>query len=337
MKTILLSLIVLVSFSLSAKQPETPAYGTVTTVTSIGGQAQGLAFNNDETILYSTLNSAFQVKSVTLPSKVTILAGKTKGSADGIGVAAQFSSAYGIAIQPATGNLYISDSDSSVIKKINPTTGEVTTFAGIKGKSATLNGDIATAKFAGPHGLAFDEKGNLYIGQSGRGAIRKISVDGTVSTLVEGGTPAYFKNPWGIAYSKGYLYVSEVSGHKISKVEVSNGLVTVLAGSGTAGAEDGIGAAASFNSPRGIAVDGNGNVFVADYGNNKIRKITPTGVVTTVAGSAEVALTNGVGTDAAFKSPAGLVLDKTGYLYVGDAGNNCIRKVYVGEPIKGKK
>ena len=83
-------------------------------------------------------------------------------------------------------------------------------------------------------------------------------------------------------------------------------------------------------------VDVVGNIFVAEY-NHKIRKITPSGVVTTVAGSGEGTLINGVGTDAAFKYPAGLALDKTGYLYVGDAANNCIRKMYVGEPSKGKK
>jgi sugar lactone lactonase YvrE len=337
MKTTFLSFLVLISISIFAKKPETPASGTVTTVTPIGGQAQGLVFNTDETILYGAFSNIFQVKSVTMPSKVAVLAGKIKGSADGVGVAAKFSQAYGIAIHPITGDIYVSDGDSSVIKKINPATGEVTNYTGVVGKSATLNGHISIAKFAGPRGLAFDEKGNLYVGQSGRGAIRKISADGTVSTLVEGGTPAYFKNPWGIAYSKGYLYVSEASGHKISKVDVSNGLVSVLAGSGTAGAEDGVGVETSFNSPRGIAVDANGNVFVADYSNHKIRKISPAGIVTTIAGSGEGTLTDGVGTDAAFKSPAGLVLDKTGYLYVGDAGNNCIRKVYVGEPVKGNK
>ena len=337
MKTILTSLLVLISISIFAKKPETPAYGTVTTVTPIGGQAQGLAFNTDETILYGALSNIFQVKSITMPSKVALLAGKTKGSADGVGVAAKFSQAYGIAIHPVTGHIYVSDGDSSVIKKINPATGEVTNYTGVVGKSTTLNGDISIAKFAGPHGLAFDEKGNLYVSQSGRGAIRKISVDGTVSTIVEGGTPTYFKNPWGIAYSKGFVYVSEVSGNKISKVDVSNGHVTVLAGSGTAGAENGVGVETSFNGARGIAVDANGNVFVADYNNHKIRKISPAGIVTTVAGSGEGTLTDGVGIDAAFLSPAGLVLDKTGYLYVGDAGNKCIRKVYVAEPVKGNK
>ena len=309
--------------------PTTP-YATVTTVANVGGQAQGLAFNTAGTVLYAPLSQAYKVNQITLPSTVSLLAGSgVNGSADGAGSDAQFSQAFGVAIHPLTDDIYVADAAYNVIKKITPA-GVVSTYAGLSSTAvSTVDGAATTtARFYGPHGLAFDEVGNLYVSQSGSGAIRKISADGTtVSTIVQNGTTTYFTNPWGLAYSRGYLYVSEVSGHKISKVDVNSGVVTILAGNGTPGSADGIGTTASFNGPRGVAVDFEGNVFVADYSNHKIRKITAAGIVTTIAGSGTNVLTDGVGAAASFRSPAGLALDGIGNLYVGDAGSQTIRKV----------
>lgn len=367
MKTILTSLFVLVSVSLFATSPVvsypspkvytvgtaitslTPSntggavsvFGTVNTVGAAGGQAQSLVFNANKTILYAPLSQAFKVNKITMPYTLSLLAGSgARGSADGIGAAAQFSQAFGTAIHPITGDIYVAESDSNVIKKINPTTGAVTTYAGIKGRPAPQDGDISVAKFSTPRALSFDELGNLYVTQTGAGAIRKISADGTtVSTLVQtttvdGVTTTYFTNPWGMAYHNGFLYVTEVgsttAGHKVSKVDIATGLVTVLAGSGTLGFADGTGIAAQFSGPRGIAVDANGIVYVADYSNNKIRKITTNGAVTTLAGSGVGTVsTDGIGAAATFRSPAGLALDGMGNLYVSDAGSQLIRKVAV--------
>ena len=363
MKSILTSLFVLVSVSLFATSPvvsysspkvytvgtaitslipsntggAVSVFGTVSTVGAAGGQAQGLVFNADKTILYASLSQTFKVNKISLPYTLSLLAGSgVKGSADGTGATAQFSMAYGIAIHPTSGDLYVADADSSVIKKINPVTGEVTNYAGIKGKGSTFDGDVSIAKFNSPHGLAFDENGNLYVSQTGSGAIRKISADGTsVSTLVQtttvgGVTTTYFNNPWQIAYHSGYLYVTEVSGHKISKVDITNGSVTVLAGSGTLGIANGTGTAAQFSGPRGIVVDANGIVYVADYSNHRICKITTDVSVTTLAGSGVGTVsTDGIGVAATFRSPAGLALDGMGNLYVGDAGSSSVRKVAV--------
>ena len=368
MKTIFTSLFVLVSYSLFAASPVisysgpkvytvgtaitslTPTntggavsvYGTVSTAgSSVSGQAQTLVFNADKTILYVPLDRSYKVMKISMPFTLSLLAGSgVKGSADGIGVAAQFSMAYGIAVHPTTGDIYVADSDSSVIKKINPATGEVTNYAGIKKAGATLDGPVATARFSTPRGLAFDENGNLYVSQTGGGAIRKISADGTtVSTLVQttvvgGVTTTYFTNPWCIAYHNGFLYVTEVgsttAGHRVSKVDIATNVVTVLAGSGTLGFADGTGTAAQFSGPRGIVVDANGIVYVADYSNGKIRKITPDGVVTTIAGAGTNNVsTDGIGAAAAFRSPAGLTCDGMGNLYVADAASSLIRKVAV--------
>lgn len=311
-------------------------YGTVSTIGAVGGQGQGLVFNTERTVLYAALSQAFKVNQIAMPYTLGLLAGSgVKGSADGTGETAQFSQAYGIARHPLTGEIYVSDADSSVIKKINPESGEVTNYAGIKGIAATLDGDISIARFSAPRGLAFDENGNLYVAQTGSGAIRKISADGTTvstlvgNTIVDGITTVYFTNGWNIAYHNGYVYVTEVTGNKVSKVDIMTGAVTVLAGSGSAGSVDGTGASATFNQPRGIDVDADGVVYVADYGNNKIRKITPEGVVTTVAGTGTNVTTDGIGELAAFRVPAGVTLDGLGNLYVCDAASQLIRKVVI--------
>ena len=127
----------------------------------------------------------------------------------------------------------------------------------------------------------------------------------------------------------GALYVTEALGHKIRKITMSGGVATVttLAGSGEFGSTDGTGTAASFSSPFGVAVGADGTVYVADYGSNKIRKITPAGVVTTLAGSGEFGSTDGTGTAASFSSPDGVAVGADGTLYVGDSGSRKIRKI----------
>jgi streptogramin lyase len=135
--------------------------------------------------------------------------------------------------------------------------------------------------------------------------------------------------PVGVATdSTGNVYVADYGNDTIRKV-ASNGEVTTLAGmAGVAGNTDGIGANASFSLPYGIATDGAGNVFVAEMSSHTIRKITPAGVVTTLAGNAGVAgYTDGIGADASFSSPHGVATDKAGNVYVADYGNDTVRKI----------
>jgi serine/threonine protein kinase, bacterial len=149
-------------------------------------------------------------------------------------------------------------------------------------------------------------------------------VDGT-------GSAASFALPHGIAVdASGNLFVADTYNNKIRKV-TSAQVVTTLAGNAANGAgwADGSGSAASFNGPYGIAVDGNGNIFVADYANNKIRKLTAAGVVTTIAGNSanNPGSADGIGSAAGFNSPAGIAVDGNGTLYVADTYNNKIRKI----------
>jgi sugar lactone lactonase YvrE len=158
----------------------------------------------------------------------------------------------------------------------------------------------------------------------------------TVSTLAGSGNPgsangfgntASFNVPLAIAVdAAGNVYVADLGNNMIRKIN-SNGIVTTLAGSGATGSANGTGTAASFSAPNGVAVDAAGNVYVADYGNNLIRKITPDGVVTTLAGSGLAGAANGTGTAASFWAPAGIAVDAAGNVYVADYGNNLIRKI----------
>lgn len=206
----------------------------------------------------------------------------------------------------------------------------VSTFAG-SGSSGYTNATGAAAQFSSPRGLAADASGTVYIADSNNNAIRKISPSGVVTTIAGAGpgnngyinatgVAARFSTPEAIAVdASGTLYVADTNNHRIRKV-TSSGVVTLLAGSGTAGAADGTGAAAQFNTPKGIAVDSSGTVYVADTYSSRIRKISPAGVVTTLIDASN-------GLQAQFNSPEGVAVDTTGNLYVANTGDHRINKV----------
>lgn len=217
--------------------------------------------------------------------------------------------------------------------------GNVTTLAG-SGTQGSINGQGTAAEFYWPNGIAVDSSGNLFIADSGNGLIRKITPGGLVSTLAGSGTAGFangqgtaasFNFPTGIALDpQGNIYAADMANNQIRKITSGN-VVTTLAGSTTSGSTDGTGTAASFNSPAGVAVDASGNVYVADMGNNMIRKITSGGVVSTLAGQAGMTgSTNGQGTAALFNQPYGIAVDSSGNVYAGDYHNNLIRKITSG-------
>jgi sugar lactone lactonase YvrE len=270
---------------------------------------------------------------------VTTLAGTAyrTGSADGIGGAAEFYSPGGVAVD-AGGNVYVADTFNYTVRKISPS-GSVGTIAGIAGQIGTADGGSPHAQFKQPTGVAVDAGGNVYVADTFNSTIRKIPPGGPVTTLagqtgIQGGTDgaagaALFGSPSGVAVdSGGNLYVSDFGTSSIRKVTAA-GVVSTLAGTtGVAGSVDGTGTAAKFNEPGGIGVDASGNVYVADSANNTIRKITPGGVVTTLAGTAGVAgSADGTGSGAKFNQPYGIAIDRSGNVYVGDINNNTIRKV----------
>ncbi|HTW74975.1 MAG TPA: hypothetical protein VMD56_08680 [Steroidobacteraceae bacterium] len=239
----------------------------------------------------------------------------------------------GFAVDSA-GKVYVADYGHDEICEITPA-GVVTTLAG-SGVQGDADGTGSAASFSYPESVALDSAGNVYVADYGNNQIRKITPAGMVTTLagsgVKGdtdgtGSAASFNGPEGVAVdSAGNVYVADDGNNEIRKVTPA-GLVTTLAGLGAQGDADGTGKAASFNGPEGVAVDSAGNVYVADYGNNEIRKITPAGVVTTLAGSGAQGDADGTGRAASFDGPEGVAVDSAGNVYVGDEFNDRIREV----------
>jgi sugar lactone lactonase YvrE len=211
----------------------------------------------------------------------------------------------------------------------------VTTLAGY-GTQGSADGTGSTATFFYPAGVAVDASGNVLVADSYNTMIRKITPAGVVTTLagsvtagsIDGtGTAASFEGPTGVAVdASGNVLVADSYNNKIRKI-TPGGVVTTLAGSGLVGSDDGTGTAATFLRPVGVAVDSSGNVYGADLNNNKIRKVTSAGVVTTLAGSGGTGSTDGPGTVATFNYPTGIAVDSSGNVYVGDSASNKIRKV----------
>jgi DNA-binding beta-propeller fold protein YncE len=217
-----------------------------------------------------------------------------------------------------------------------------TTLAGVGTGAGTKDGTggMATSTlFNFPIGSVLDSNGNLFVADSGSSVIRKIAPDGTVSTFAGSplqaghadgaGSHAYFNSPQSpVMDSSGNIYVVEYGNHDIRKITPA-GVVTTFAGVATVrGHLDATGTSAYFNQPRGLAIDGSGNLYVADTSNHVIRKITPAGVVTTLAGKAGTSgSADGTGTAATFNNPIGIAVDSSGDVYVGDTGNSTIRKV----------
>ena len=274
---------------------------------------------------------------------VTTLAGAATqaGASDGVGPAARFLNAHGIAADGA-GNVWVADTDNSTVRQVVVATGAVTTLAGAARVTGGADGVGGAARFNYPAGIAADGAGNLYVADTFNATIRKIVVGtGQVSTLAGSagmggnsdgtGAAARFALPYGLAVDgAGSVFVADTGNHTIRRVVISTGQVTTLAGlAGAAGSTDGAGSVARFNNPYGVAADGVGNVYVADSINHTIRKFVINGaVVTTLAGTAgQAGFADGVGVAARFSGPSKVALDGLGSLYVADWSNAAIRKI----------
>jgi len=233
----------------------------------------------------------------------------------------------------ATGNLYIAEYGNNRIRKVTPS-GIISTVAG--GGSGGDGGPATNAWLNGPTGVAVDAAGNIYIAEYGNNRIRKVSPSGIISTVAGGGsggdggpaTGASLYVPTGVAVdATGYLYIAEYGNNRIRKVSPS-GIISTVAGGGSGG-DGGPATGASLNGPWGVVMDTAGNLHVADTNNNRIRKVSPSGIISTVAGNGTLGFSGdgGSATSAALAHPANVALDAAGNLYIADTGGAHVRKV----------
>ena len=294
--------------------------------------------------LYVSDSANSVILKITSAGTVSTFAGSELqiGGVDGTGAAARFFGPAGLAID-TDGNIYVADSFNHAIRKIT-SAGVVTTLAGLAGSPGSADGIGSAARFSNPAGVTIDGDRNVYVADTLNQTIRKITPGGVVTTLAglagfpsisDGtGSAARFVRPIGMATdSNGHIYVADSGNQKIRKI-TSAGVVTTIAGlSSIPGSTDGVGTAARFFDPRGVATDSAKNVYVADSLNYTIRRIAPTGVVTTIAGLAGVSgSADGTGTAARFNLPYSLTTDGAGNIYLADYGNNRIRKLTPQQP-----
>ncbi|MSQ83164.1 MAG: hypothetical protein EXR77_09680 [Myxococcales bacterium] len=312
----------------------TPQTGACTYVAT----ADGTACATDDGCAIALQCSAGQCQPAV---QVSTYAGKDAGKLDGPAVDSRFNFPKR-AVRDAAGVLYIADASNFCIRKVS-SAGVVSTFSGAPWLAAGyVDGPATVARFSEPSGIAIAANGELYVADAGNHCIRKVATDGTVTTFAGSnstgfvnavGKAARFYEPTDVVIDKlGNVYVADKYNNAIRKV-APNGTVTTFAGQSGVGWIDGVGTAARFYSPHGLAIDGSANLYVADTNNATIRRITPHGLVITIAGYNVVGSADGVlPFGARFHTPVGVGVDGSGIVYVTEAGgaSNRVRALIPG-------
>jgi uncharacterized repeat protein (TIGR01451 family) len=299
----------------------------------------GVAVDSLGSVYIADTNNRF-IRKVDASGNITTVAGNglcCSASGDGgQAIDAEIGIPYGLALD-SSGNLYISDTDNEVVRKVAPS-GIITTVAGNGSFGYSGDGGPATsAKLYGPYGIAVDGAGNLYIADRFNYRVRMVSTSGTITTVAgtgsccfggDGGaaTSALLYQPAGVAVdAAGDLFIADYDNNRIRMV--TGGTITTVAGTGAFGYSGDGGAAtgAKLYDPAGVAVDGSGNVYIADSGNARIRRVNAGGTIATYVGGA----TNdgALGVFGLLNQPSGVVRDNSGNTYIADSNNNRIRKV----------
>ena len=254
------------------------------------------------------------------------------GFADG--QVASFGFPGGVAVDP-DGNVIVADSDNHRIRKVTPD-GLVSTMAG-SGVADFADGQGNAASFNEPIGVAIDHDGNVIVADKFNHRIRKVTPDGTVTTIAGSGSAGCIRLPADVAIDGvGNIIVADAGHHRIRMV-TPDGSVSTIAGSGNVGFADGQGVFASFKLPVAVAIDTDGNVIVADAENHRIRKVTPDGLVSTMAGSGVACFANGLGDTASFSYPWGVAIDYDGNIIVADHSNHRICSIASGHRLAQKR
>jgi trimeric autotransporter adhesin len=282
-----------------------------------------------------------RIRRISLDGLITTAVGGGRGGDNVQATEAQLNGPYGVAVDP-NGSLYVADAFSNRVLKVS-SVGVVTTIAGNGTPGLAGDGGQAlAAQLNGPNAVPLDRAGNIYISDFKNSRIRMVSVPGVIST-VAGPNIAGFSGDSGKAVAAqlqqvhglvvddaGNLFIADTGNSRIRKVSTDGGISTV-AGGGNGG--DGVAATSAFlNSPSGVAVDEKGAIYEADYLSNRIRQVSPSGVITTVAGNGRFSFSGeGVpATTAQLLYPSHVALDGSGNIYVVDSGNARVRKITSG-------
>jgi len=318
----------------------------VLTTTSLAANPQSV------TAIYSGDGSEFASSSSSIGSNLILrtVAGTSPAGYRGDGgpaTEASLSMPLGIAVD-SSGNLFIADTSNGVVRKVDHSTGTISTIAGVYG-SPDYNGENIQATAAGlaPCALAVDESGHLFIVDCWNRLIRQIDLSTGLITTVAGNrndTPPYYNgddiqataaslcNPRGVAVdNRGNLFIADTNNDRIRQVNLSTGIITTVAGGGTGDlGDDGLAKAATLSAPYAVAIDASGNLFIADTFNHRIRKVDHvTHIITTVAGNgiAGSGGDDGAAKEASLNQPSGVAIDSSGNLLIADTNNARIRKL----------
>jgi trimeric autotransporter adhesin len=293
---------------------------------------------------YVSSPSQNRIYRVAADGSLSLTAGVGTGGLSGDGglaTEAQLNEPSGLAVDSA-GNLYIADTRNHQIRKVT-TTGIISTVAGNGSQGDRVDGSLATAaKLRYPSAVALDSEGDLYIMDNGDARILKVTATGIISTVAgtgasgfngDGGwaTEGRLNSPNHMAVdSEGNLYIAYPDNQRIRKV-TPTGIISIVAGNGTMGfsGDGGLATDAQLKCPSYVAVDSAGNLYIGDRLNYRIRKVTPTGIISTVAGNGTMGFSGdgGLATKAQLNGTEGMAFDSTGNLYIADRFNNRIRKV----------
>jgi uncharacterized protein (TIGR03437 family) len=285
----------------------------------------------------------YRIRKISSSGTMTTVAGNGVFSYSGDGAAAvksELNGPQGVAIDGA-GNLYIADTQNSVVRKVD-SNGVITTFAGtgVAGSNGD-GGQAAAAQLSKPQGLAVDAAGNLYIADTQNNRVRVVTADGSISPFAGNGNGGYsgdggpaasaqLNQPYGLAFdAAGSLYVADFNNSRVRKVTSDGNISTVAGNGGTSFNGDGGQAVSSpLNRPQSVAVDSAGNLYIADTQNNRVRMVAPNGVITTVAGTGSAGFSGdgGPALKAQLTVPGSVAVDSDGNLYIGDS-NTRVRKV----------